>query len=120
MFVTNFRIQRKDKGDFYGRWWESLSLIHIFELDNKFHDILYNASNSKMLDHVLSDFHHYVERVRKVTLGDAKRAKESIEEHKKIVEALRNRDDKKAEKLANEHIMNTIHNMDNVGLKNLL
>ena len=107
IFLSEFHLQKKH-------------FEQVLELDNKFHDILYNASNSKMLDHVLSDFHHYVERVRTVTLGDAKRAKESIEEHKKIVEALRNRDDKKAEKLANEHIMNTIHNMDNVGLKNLL
>ncbi len=92
----------------------------VLELDNKFHEILYKASNSKMLDHVLSDFHHYVERARKITLGKSERAAKSIEEHKKIVEALRNRDDSKAEKLANEHIMNTIQNMDSVGLENLL
>lgn len=35
------------------------------ELDNRFHDILYEASNSKMLEHVLREFHEYVLRVRK-------------------------------------------------------
>lgn len=107
IFLSEFHLQKQH-------------FEQVLELDNKFHDILYTASNSKMLNHVLSDFHHYVERVRKVTLGKSERAEKSIEEHKKIVEALRNRDACKAEKLANEHIMNTIQNMDSVGLENLL
>ena len=37
----------------------------VVELDNRFHEILYNASDSKELKHVLLDFHHYVQRVRK-------------------------------------------------------
>lgn len=92
----------------------------VLELDNKFHEVLYKASNSKMLDHVLTDFHHYVERVRKITLSKPERAEKSIEEHKKIVEALRNQDADKAERLATEHIMNTIRNMDCVGWDNLV
>lgn len=92
----------------------------VLELDNRFHEVLYKASNSRMLDHVLSDFHHYVERVRKITLSKPDRVKNSIEEHRKIVEALKNKDDNKAEQLANEHIMNTIRNMDSVGWDNLL
>lgn len=92
----------------------------VLELDNKFHEVLYNASNSKMLNHVLSDFHHYVERVRKITLSKPERAEKSIEEHKKIVEAMRNQDAERAEKLATEHIMNTICNMDSVGWENLV
>lgn len=92
----------------------------VLELDNKFHEVLYKTSNSKMLDHVLSDFHHYVERVRKITLSEAERAAKSIEEHKKIVEAMRNKDAVRAERLATEHIMNTISNMDSVGWENLV
>ena len=38
---------------------------------------------------------------------------------KKIVEALKKHDAGLAEKLANEHMMNTIHNMDNYGWDNL-
>lgn len=90
------------------------------ELDNRFHEILYAASDSKMLDSVLSDFHHYVERVRRITLGEPERAKKSLEEHKKILEAIRNQDAQKAEKLATKHIMNTIENMDQMGLENLI
>ena len=87
----------------------------ILELDNKFHEALYRASASKELYHVLSDFHHYAQRVRKVTLSNSERACESNLEHCRIVEALKQHDEQKAEKLANEHIMNTINNMDRYG-----
>ena len=90
------------------------------ELDNRFHEILYEASDSKVLNHTLSDFHHYVERVRKVSLGSPKRASESNEEHRKIVEALKVHDAKQAQKLANMHIMNTIRSYDSYGWDNLL
>ena len=92
----------------------------VVELDNKFHEILYTASNSKELRHVLSDFHHYVQRVRKITLAVSQRAMESNDEHRKIVEALKQHDAALAEQLANQHIMNTVKNMDYYGLENLL
>ncbi len=92
----------------------------VVELDNKFHEILYTASNSKELRHVLSDFHHYVQRVRKITLAVSQRAMESNDEHRKIVEALKQGDAIMAEQLANQHIMNTVKNMDHYGLENLL
>lgn len=92
----------------------------VVELDNKFHEILYNASASKELRHVLLDFHHYVQRVRKITLAVPERAIDSNKEHRKIVEALKARDAAQAEKLANVHMMNTIKNMDHYGWENLL
>lgn len=92
----------------------------VVELDNKFHEILYNASGSKELKHVLLDFHHYVQRVRKITLAVQERAVRSNDEHRKIVEALKMHNADEAEQLANEHIMNTIRNMDSYGLENLL
>lgn len=92
----------------------------VVELDNKFHEILYNASGSKELRHVLLDFHHYVQRVRKITLAVPARAMGSNEEHRKIVEALKIHDADEAERLAHEHMMNTIRNMDNYGWENLL
>lgn len=92
----------------------------VLELDNKFHEIIYKASNSKQLHHMLSDFHHYVQRVRKITLSSDTRVVKTNEEHKKIVEALREKNPDKAEALANEHIMNTIKNISDYGLENIL
>jgi DNA-binding GntR family transcriptional regulator len=88
----------------------------IVELDNKFHQMIYDASNSKILNHVLSDFHHYVQRIRKITLASETRATNSNKEHTAILEAIKQRDGEKAERLAHEHIMNTIKNISEQGL----
>lgn len=92
----------------------------VVELDDKFHEILYNASGSKELRHILLDFHHYVQRVRKVTLAMQERAVNSNEEHRRIVEALKAHDVEEAERLTDMHVMNAIRNMDNYGWENLL
>ena len=59
-------------------------LEQLAELDNRFHDILYEACDSKMLEHQLKDFHQYVLRVRKKTLASANRGPKSNEEHEQI------------------------------------
>lgn len=83
----------------------------IFELDNKFHELLYEAAESKILLHVMKDLHEYVQRVRKITLS-TQRAIASTGEHKDIVEAIKERDAKKAEQLADYHILKTIENLE--------
>lgn len=88
----------------------------VVDLDNKFHDIIYKASGSKILDHVLTDFHHYVERIRKITLANESRASQAIKEHTDILEALKERNGDLAEKLAHEHMKNSIHNIMEQGL----
>jgi DNA-binding GntR family transcriptional regulator len=88
----------------------------LVELDNKFHDLIYKASGSKILNHVLSDFHHYVERIRKITLAQPNRASQSSKEHAAILGAIKERDKELAERLAHEHIMSTIKNISEHGL----
>lgn len=88
----------------------------VVELDNKFHESIYRASGSKILEHELTTFHHYVERIRKKSLGKEERAKKSNGEHTAILDAIRNRDGELAEKLAHEHIIQTIMNMNKQGL----
>lgn len=88
----------------------------VVELDNKFHETIYRASGSKILEHELTTFHHYVERIRKKSLGKEARAVKSNEEHRAILEAIRKRDGQLAEKLAHEHIIQTIDNMIKEGL----
>jgi len=86
------------------------------ELDNRFHDILYEACNSKMLEHRLKEYHQYVLRVRKKALSNALRGKKSNEEHEKIMEAIKAGDAELAELLANRHMINAYENMVNYGL----
>lgn len=88
----------------------------ILELDNKFHQILYESSSSKILNHMLTDFHHYVQRVRKVTLAHKPRVNNSNKEHEAILEAIKEGNCEKAEQLATKHIINTIKNLKEMGL----
>lgn len=88
----------------------------LVELDNKFHESIYRASGSKILEHELTTFHHYLERIRKQSLKKEERALQSNGEHLSILEAMRKRDANLAEKLAHEHIIQTIENMNKEGL----
>lgn len=84
----------------------------VTELDGKFHETLYEASNSRILKHVLSDFHKYVRLARKASVADKARAEKSIEEHKGILQAIKEKDADRAERLANEHMMNVMKNLN--------
>jgi DNA-binding GntR family transcriptional regulator len=87
----------------------------IAELDNRFHEILYEACNSKMLEHLLRDYHNYVLRVRKRTLSTG-RGNVSNHEHRLILEAIKAKDPDKAEELAHAHMINAFENMAKNGL----
>jgi DNA-binding GntR family transcriptional regulator len=91
-------------------------LDQLTELDNRFHEIMYEACDSKMLEHQLKDFHEYVLRVRKKTLSSASRGPKSNEEHAQILEAIKAKDADLAEKLANRHMINAYENMVKCGL----
>lgn len=106
-YLSEFHIQKEH--------WEQ-----IFELDNRFHLLLYQACGSKVLEHILADYHHYVERVRKNTLSSQERARTATQEHKAILESVRNKDKERAEKLANEHIYQSLANIEHQGLENLM
>ena len=83
----------------------------VSELDGKFHKVLYEASNSRILEHVLSVFHKYVKMARMMSVGAKDRAERSIEEHRDILKAIKDKDPDKAEWLANQHIMKVMENL---------
>lgn len=89
-------------------------------LDNRFHELLYEASKSKELMKVLKEYHEYVGRVRSVTLGETARAKNSTMEHRQICEAIKNHDADLAQKCAKQHIINSKENMEKLGWENLI
>lgn len=89
------------------------------EMDNRFHEILYESCNSKQLEHLLRDFHRYVLRVRQKTLADMERSAKSNQEHKLIMEAIKGKDADQAEKLANQHILRAYENMVKRGLNEI-
>lgn len=107
VFLSEFHLSK-------GNWDQ------ILELDNRFHEQVYEACASKELTRVLCDYHHYLQRIRKITLGQKERARAAIDEHRAIAEALKKRDEVSAEEQARLHIRNTIANMDKIGWENLM
>lgn len=91
-------------------------LEQLAELDNRFHELLYEACDSKILEHQLKDFHQYVLRVRKKTLSSKNRGPKSNQEHEQILEAIRTKNADLAEQLANSHIRMAYENMVKNGL----
>ena len=83
----------------------------VTDLDGKFHKILYEASDSRILSHVLMDFHKYVQQARRNSVVSEERARKSIREHKQILRAIRDNDADLAEQLANEHILHVMQNL---------
>ena len=84
-------------------------------LDGRFHAILYDASGSRILSHVLTDFHNYVQTARRTSIVSEDRARKSIREHRQILRAIHDRDAEMAEQLANEHIMHVMQNLKKQG-----
>lgn len=88
----------------------------VLELDTRFHELMYEASHSRILAHTLGDFHQYVQKARKISITSRVRSRKSNEEHGMILEAIRAQDVARAETLATQHILNTIKNLENCGL----
>lgn len=88
-------------------------------LDGRFHAVLYEASDSRILSHVLMDFHRYVQMARKSSIVSEERARKSIREHKQILRAIKDKDADLAEQLANEHILHVIQNLRKQGFESI-
>lgn len=81
------------------------------ELDHRFHDVIYKATKSKTLNHVLSDFHHYIQRARMASIATPGRAQKVFEEHQDIFCALKAGDGAAAERLVDAHIQQASQNL---------
>ncbi|MCR4617163.1 MAG: GntR family transcriptional regulator [Lachnospiraceae bacterium] len=109
--ITDVQLEEMEENVYLAKFHaEKGHYEQLFELDTRFHEILYEASGSKMLEHQLKDFHQYVIRVRKKTLSSARGPKSNLE-HEGIMVAIRDKDGDLAEKLAHEHIINAYENL---------
>ena len=92
----------------------------VCEMDSKFHKLLYKASGSRILEHTLTDFHQYVQRVRMASIMKKRRMEKSNDEHDAILTAIREHDEEKAELVATRYISNTVENLKNYDLDSVL
>lgn len=79
---------------------------HIKVMDNRFHEMVYAASNSVTFYRVLVQLHKKIQKYRRLSVENSNRAEHSVMEHKAILEAIENKDSELASKLTLEHIRN--------------
>lgn len=99
-----------------GEYMDKEDIEKIVEVDTKFHDILYRASRNDRLVGIISNLREQFTRFRTVSIAYPGRAKNTLEEHRKLLEAIAQRNVEVAQQLAREHMENaeqaTLHSMN--------
>ena len=90
-----------DLMEFYTVRKDAARLAH---LDNQFHEIVYQASCSRTILHVMPSLHHSILSARQASLTDPGRAEESLSEHREILDALSRHDADLAKARMEEHV----------------
>lgn len=76
------------------------------ELDKRFHHLLYEYSRNERLVQMMENIAEQINRYRVITLSNMEVRQHTVEEHKKIVEAIAERNISEAQKAAAEHLNN--------------
>lgn len=81
---------------------------HIREQDSRFHELIYSFSGSSVLYYTLLPLHKRIQKYRKTSLEDDKRAVQSLQEHKQVYAAIAAGDAAQAERAMVEHATNAM------------
>jgi DNA-binding GntR family transcriptional regulator len=76
----------------------------LLELNVRFHDLLYQAAGSKLLQRLLGELKDELERISRVMMSNLPAGHWSAEEHRAVVAAIKARDAYSAGRLAKEHV----------------
>ncbi len=78
---------------------------NLARLDSEFHEIIFTASNSRTLKHILVSLHQNAQHARQSSLMSPIRTPKSFEEHKEIYAALEAHDAERAKACMEQHIL---------------
>jgi len=78
----------------------------VVQSDTSFHELIYRVSRNQRLQQIVIHLQEQIHRFRTVSLSQPGRTSVFIEEHRKIVEAISERNSELASLLAREHIEN--------------
>ncbi len=110
--ITEDEIEKLEENIYLREYYlEREKLDMLLKLDNEFHKTFYEASDSRVLEHLLAELHNYALRARKMSLNDLRRAKRSLSEHKEILKALKDNNPERARELTTLHIMNSMRSV---------
>lgn len=84
--------------------WETSDLIKTIEVDTRFHELIFKASRNNRVMGMIKDLREQVQRFRTTTLAVPGRMKFALDEHRRIVEAISDRNVELARIAAREHI----------------
>lgn len=87
-----------------GAYIKSGDMESIVRTDTEFHDLLYQASRNSRLVGIISNLREQLTRFRTTSMSFPGRLKATLEEHRKIVEAIAQGDEKAARKAAEHHM----------------
>ena len=87
-----------------GAYIKSGDMESIVRTDTEFHDLLYQASRNTRLVGIISNLREQLTRFRTTSMSFPGRLKATLEEHRKIVEAIAQGDEKAARKEAEHHM----------------
>lgn len=89
-----------------GEYIETNDMEKIVEFDTRFHDLLYKASRNDRLVGIINNLREQFTRFRSISIAYPGRLKQTWEEHRRLVEAIAQRNIDLAQQLSREHMEN--------------
>ncbi|MBP1764898.1 MAG: rspR 3 [Firmicutes bacterium] len=89
-----------------GEYIEQNDIEKIVAADGRYHDILYRASRNDRLVGIINNLREQFTRFRSISMAYPGRIKNTVDEHRQLVEAIAQRDIALAQRLAREHMEN--------------
>lgn len=78
--------------------------VRLVELNTRYHELVYQAANSTLLHHMLSELQEEVERISRAIMMSMQAGQWSVKDHRLVVEAIKAGDAAKAGRLCREHV----------------
>ena len=101
--------QISDLQDFY---YSKQDLDRMREMDDAFHEAIYELSGRTVIRDTLQPLHHKTQRYRRISMSNPKRVASTMKEHKAMCDAILSGNAELAAKLTEQHIENAkIHMM---------
>lgn len=92
--LMEFYTKKKDSGK-------------VMEINVAFHEIIYNATRSRFLAHILKSYRQYVQQARKATISEETNLEVVAIEHKEILKAIKAKDTESARDKIARHLDNS-------------
>lgn len=80
---------------------------NVMEINVAFHEIIYHATRSRFLAHILKSYQQYVEQARRATISDEENLEVVAIEHKEILKAIKAKDVESAKDKIARHLDNS-------------